>query len=413
MIVEKKTVRFAARPYRLENAIRHYAWGTRNRDAFIPRLIGKQAEPDTPYAELWIGAHPAAPSHLVTEEGRIPLDRAIASDPESILGESVVRRFGPTLPFLLKVLSAGEPLSIQAHPDKRRARILHARDPAHYPDGNYKPEIAVALDGLTALAGFKPPREMAEALNACPEIAEFAGMESAAVNRDARGRKAFFTHLMRRSQSEPDRLIDAVERLKTRILQKTRRSETEALFLTLRDRYPDADAGLFSLFLLNLIHLGPGEGLFLGPGIPHAYIRGNIVECMANSDNVVRAGLTPKFRDAETLVEILDYDTTRPVLFRPDSSEREILYAPPVSEFSLSRRRLEAGEASCIGAVASIRMILVTEGALELSWDAEGIPGSETFGRGSSVLIPASLGKFWITAPAGTLFFAVRVPESR
>ena len=142
------------RPFKLISKIQYYDWGTKNAAAFIPSFLGIPAEKDRPYAELWIGAHPTAPSEILLNGQPVPLDKAIESAPREILGEDVARRFGGKLPFLLKVLSAGAPLSIQTHPNKEQAHRLHAKDPAHYPDDNHKPEIAIALDGLTAIAGF-------------------------------------------------------------------------------------------------------------------------------------------------------------------------------------------------------------------------------------------------------------------
>ena len=135
-----------ARPYRLHNQIQHYAWGTRDNDAFIPHLLQFDPEPGVPYAELWIGTHPKAPSQVELPDGSMMLLHDwIAQEPRAALGKAVHARFGG-LPFLFKVLSAAQSLSIQAHPNKAQAETLHEQDPAHYPDDNHKPEIAIALD---------------------------------------------------------------------------------------------------------------------------------------------------------------------------------------------------------------------------------------------------------------------------
>jgi mannose-6-phosphate isomerase len=140
----------------MQNPIQNYDWGTRNKEAYIPQLLGIDAKPDTPYGELWLGAHPKAPSMVWVDGELTPLDQWISAHPIEVLGKAVARKFNGQLPFLLKVLSAGEALSIQAHPNKAQAKILHATDPLHYPDDNHKPEIAIALDSLTALVGIKP-----------------------------------------------------------------------------------------------------------------------------------------------------------------------------------------------------------------------------------------------------------------
>ena len=145
---------FKAQPYLLKGTLQHYAWGTQNKDAFIPHFINIPVERDTPYAELWMGAHPKAPSTLALDNNNMPLDKCIEMFPEEILGKAIFARF-KQLPFLFKVLSAAQALSIQAHPNKAQAEKLHMQDPEHYPDDNHKPEIAIALSNLTALAGFK------------------------------------------------------------------------------------------------------------------------------------------------------------------------------------------------------------------------------------------------------------------
>ncbi len=156
--------RIYRRPFKLLNKIQHYDWGTTNDNAFIPHLLGFSAVRDLPYAELWIGAHPSAPSDIVLQGRQSPLNKVIHDFPLEILGEYVARRFDNRFPFLLKVLSAARALSIQTHPDKEQAGKLHAADPAHYPDDNHKPEIAIALDSLTAIAGFRPPKDIAGTL---------------------------------------------------------------------------------------------------------------------------------------------------------------------------------------------------------------------------------------------------------
>ena len=164
-----------ARPYLLKNSIQHYAWGTRGNQAFIPNLLGFKPEPGIPYAELWIGAHPKAPSNIVVGEMVVPLDQWINAYPAQILGSKVANKFSNQLPFLFKVLYASESLSIQVHPNKAQANALHMRDPIHYPDANHKPELAIALDSLTALMGIKPFADIQETLRRYPEIADFIG----------------------------------------------------------------------------------------------------------------------------------------------------------------------------------------------------------------------------------------------
>ena len=204
------------RPYLLINQIQSYAWGARGEDAFIPRLLGIEPEPDTPYAELWMGAHPNAPSQVVVDGSQVSLRQLIAQYPREILGQAIAERFSGQLPFLFKVLSTAESLSIQAHPTKEQARLLHARDPEHYPDDNHKPELAVALDSLTALMGIKPFSGILETLERYPELADFVGREIAsrvksAARADPQHQKArlqeLYAKLVKRSVAHKEELV--------------------------------------------------------------------------------------------------------------------------------------------------------------------------------------------------------------
>lgn len=391
-------------PYRLHNAIQPYSWGARGPEAFIPRLLGIPAAPHQPYAELWIGTHPNAPSHVTVGGERVSLAELVAAHPGAILGQAASRRFENSLPFLFKVLSADEALSIQAHPNKVQAQRLHARDPEHYPDANHKPEVAIALDALTALAGLKSADELRVTLATYPEIAAFIEGDGSAAVPAARDS---YTALLRRALAGPEALIAASQRLAARLAQATRPlTEIESLFLKLREVYTDADVGLFSLFLLNLVHLQAGEGLYIPAGVPHAYLKGNIVECMANSDNVVRAGLTSKFKDAEALLEILAHDAVPLPILRPHEDAGETRYLTPAEEFEMRRLTLETGASREMTGSDSVEVALIIEGSLRIVWPG----GAETYRRGESFLIPACQGAWQLTALEATMLFRVVVP---
>jgi mannose-6-phosphate isomerase len=390
------------RPYLLVNKIQHYAWGTRGKDAFIPRFLGIEPDADQPYAELWMGTHPAAPSDVVVDGARAPLPRLVAEHPAEILGPRVSTEFNGKFPFLFKVLSAAEALSIQAHPDKAQAERLHARDPAHYPDGNHKPEIAIALDSLMALAGFKPFSEILQALEAHPELAGFVGQATVSRLRQAQQPTAtqerdlvrtMYSVLMKRSLTRQEALADSINQLASRLHSKDALTEQEQIFLELVPKYP-GDVGLFSIFLLNLVHLERGQGVFIGAGIPHAYLKGNIVECMAASDNVVRAGLTPKYKDVETLVEILTYETGPVSILNEGADQTETIYHTPASEFQVARWQLKSGQGWREIDNDTPAILLITQGQVRLAWAA----GEERFQRGQSILIPAFLKEWELTA---------------
>jgi mannose-6-phosphate isomerase len=405
------------RPYLLVNQIQPYAWGARGADAFIPRLLGMEPQPDTPYAELWMGAHPNAPSQVVVDGAQVSLRQLIAQYPREILGQAVAEKFSGQLPFLFKVLSTAESLSIQAHPTKEQARLLHARDPKHYPDDNHKPELAVALDSLTALMGFKPFSGILETLKRYPELANFVGREIAA---RAKGTKhaapqqqkallrELYATLVKRSVAHEEELIPATGRLEARLeASADDLREEERLFLDLRKKYSGADVGLFTIFLLNLVHLEEGQGVFIDADIPHAYLKGNIVECMANSDNVVRAGLTPKFKDVETLVDILTYEMGPPPIIAGDAGAAEVTYQTPADEFQVSRLRMQPGQERAESTGGGPAVLLVTQDDVRIGWEG----GETKLRRGQSVLIPALLETFSLFAETPVELFSVTVPS--
>jgi mannose-6-phosphate isomerase len=407
---------FDPRPYLLINQIQLYAWGARGAGAFIPNLLGMEAEPGVPYAELWMGAHPNAPSQVAIDGAQVSLRQLIAQHPREILGQAVAERFSGQLPFLFKVLSTAESLSIQAHPTKEQARLLHARDPEHYPDDNHKPELAVALDSLAALMGFKPFSGILETLERYPELADFVGRgiavrakgtEHAAPQQQKAILRELYATLVKRSVAHEEELVQATGRLAERLEASTDDlHEEERLFLELREKYSGADVGLFTIFLLNLVHLREGQGVFIDADIPHAYLKGNIVECMANSNNVVRAGLTPKFKDVETLVDILTYEMGPPSIIEGDAGAAEITYQTPADEFQVGRLRMQPGQERAESTGGGPQILLVTAGEVIIRWKG----GEATFQRGQSVLLPAFLGGFGLKAPASAELFRVQVP---
>jgi len=404
------------KPYTLRNTIQHYAWGAQNGSAFIPKLLGVPAEPGVPYAEMWMGAHPTAPSSVVTESGRVPLDAWIARNPEAILGQAVASRFDAKLPFLLKVLSIGHPLSIQAHPSKAQAEALHARDPEHYPDNNHKPEIAIALEGLTALVGVKPLSELVKTLRTYPEIAAFIGADTTARVTDAVGLgsaeadvrvRRIFSALIERARAEPQALSETIATLDQRFNRPHRAAgEIERLFVDLAVEYPDGDLGLLILFLLNLVHLEPGQAVYTPAGVPHVHLSGSVVECMAASDNVVRAGLTPKFKDSETLLEIMDARPRPVAITSSDPEAEETIYTTPAVEFEVTRWRLQRGKQYRQVTNERPSILLATAHKVLLSWPT----GTRYLKQGQSVLIPASVPWYTLTSQLSAEVFRATVP---
>lgn len=295
-----------------------------------------------PYAELWMGTHPNGPSVLKNSS---TLEEWIGKDP-SVLGEESRKVFGDTLPYLFKVLSVNKALSIQAHPDKKHAEKLHKDRPDVYKDPNHKPEMAIALTDFEGLCGFRPLSQIQANLQSVPQLAEAVGKANVEAlvkcNKENHGSalKNAFTALM---NCPKDTLAKTLSSLKEEIDKKTCLTGTERLFQRLWYDFP-GDVGCFVIYFLNLLVLKPGEAMFLGPNLPHAYLSGDCIECMACSDNVVRAGLTPKLIDVPTLCEMLIYEcpedgkVEEKFKFKPEAdSDNSVVYDAPVPDFSVAK----------------------------------------------------------------------------
>ncbi|KAG4926150.1 hypothetical protein GYH30_051504 [Glycine max] len=363
---------------RLHCSVKNYDWGLPGRVSEVARLhalnSASEFHAEDPYAELWMGTHDSGPSFLASSNGNengVSLKAWISENPD-VLGHKVLHKWGSDLPFLFKVLSVGKALSIQAHPDKELARTLHKLHPDLYKDGNHKPEMALALTNFEALCGFITLKELKGVLHTVPEIVELVGATNTNLvlqTNDQDGEEkvkpvlqAVFTDLMSASK---DRVTDAVNRLKSCLLKKSevrQLTDKEQLVLRLEKQYP-ADVGVIAAFFLNHVKLNPGEALFLGANEPHAYLSGECVECMATSDNVVRAGLTPKHRDVQTLCSMLTYKQGSPEILRGVSVNPYVnKYTPPFEEFEIDRCILPQGETVVFPAVPGPSIFLVTVG---------------------------------------------------
>ncbi|MGB2921805.1 MAG: mannose-6-phosphate isomerase, class I [Mycobacterium sp.] len=330
----------------LRGAVRTYAWGSRTAIAEFTRAPSPTAHPE---AELWFGAHPGDPAHLCTDDGEQSLLEALRADPEGELGAAVRGRFGDTLPFLVKVLAADEPLSLQAHPSTEQAVEGFTREdrmgiPVSAPDRNYrdrshKPELLVALGPFEALAGFRPAARSVELMCAlAPDVLE-PFVHLLAGQSDADGLRALFTTWITCPQPDLDRLVPAVLDGAISYLRSGQQefaSEAKTV-LELGERYP-GDAGVLASLLLNRITLAPGEGIYLPAGNLHAYLQGIGVEVMANSDNVLRGGLTPKHVDVPELLRVLDFSPANDVVVHPETVRdgAELVYQTPAPEFAVS-----------------------------------------------------------------------------
>ncbi|GAA2059417.1 mannose-6-phosphate isomerase, class I [Streptomyces albiaxialis] len=400
---------------RLENTVRPYAWGS---TTALPELLGTPPTGE-PQAELWMGAHPGAPSRVERATGTVSLLDAVSADPEGELGERTVRAFGPRLPFLLKLLAAASPLSLQVHPDLAQAAEGYADeeergvplDAPHrnYKDTNHKPELICALTPFDGLCGFRAADDAAalldgldvgglkpyvDILHARPESDALREVLSAVLTAD----KDEMAETVAQATAAAERLA---EEEPSGTLTAGRIAEY-AVYAGIARHYP-GDPGVIAAMLLNHVHLRPGEALFLGAGVPHAYLDGLGVEIMANSDNVLRCGLTPKHVDVPELLRIVRFEPTEPAILRPEAdSDEEELYETPVDEFRLSRYVLAPGAGSHPLDAGAPQILLCTAGQAVLR-DTDN--GAElTLDRGGSAFVPA--GERVHVSGDGTLFRA-------
>lgn len=405
-MIEKKA-------YKLHNFIQHYEWGTKGDDAFIPKLLGIIPE-DRPYAELWIGAHPRLSSKIYIDNELVSLNQLIEDYPSEILGAEVANRFYNKLPYLLKVLSAGKALSIQTHPNKTQAEELHKKDPKNYPDDNHKPEIAIVLDRLEALVGFQTPSQIRQNLSNYPILKTFLNEKAVenfenSISNGFKNEKALekiITSLML-NESNKNELQNCIESIAEQVITKEPLSKTDRLFLKLKKQY-GIDIGLLTIFFLNHLDLSEGEAIFTPAGIPHAYLEGNIVECMANSDNVVRAGLTPKFKDVNTLLDILDYSKTNALISGNKEEIGIFKYTPPIQEFVIERIELSNDDKFSFNTNNRIEILLITEGKISLVIKDNN--DALLYSKGEVLLFPALVDKYSLISKTVSTVFRVTVP---
>ncbi|RVW84573.1 Mannose-6-phosphate isomerase 1 [Vitis vinifera] len=324
---------------RLRCSVQNYDWGRLGSESTVARLFsmnsGAEVQLDKPYAELWMGTHESGPSFLIGEGKSRTLKSWISENP-NVLGDEVVEKWGSDLPFLFKVLSVAKALSIQAHPDKELARTLHKLQPHVYKDDNHKPEMALAITEFQALCGFVSLGELKIVLKDVPEIVEVVG------------------------SADANQVLDVSEEDgKEKVRQLT---DKEQLVLRLEKQYP-GDVGVISAFFFNYVKLNPGEALYLGANEPHAYLYGECIECMATSDNVVRAGLTPKHRDVQTLCSMLTYKQGFPeILQGVPLNPYTRRYLPPFDEFEVDCCSLPKGASAMFPAVEGPSIFVVTVG---------------------------------------------------
>jgi mannose-6-phosphate isomerase len=399
--------------YTLINTIQKYAWGDRH---IMPDFMRKANPDNEPWAELWMGAHPKAPSRVVRwppasdEPGLSTLDALIAADPISMLGQETVRCFDGKLPFLFKLLAAGMPLSIQAHPARAKARRGYEKEQEtsipldaserNYKDPNHKPETIIALSRFEGLCGFRPIDEIVTNIKlvAGQHWRHYAGRLA-----DDPGKlelSVLFYNMISAKDDTKARILRTTLHRAERIIKDEPPASTNARTFgwikRLMDIYPD-DIGAVAPLMLNLFDLRPGQALFLGPGEPHAYLGGFGAEIMANSDNVLRGGLTSKYVDVPEFISVLGYDShSIEVLEAIPGEDGFMNYPDRCADFSIARATINNSLESGARPDAP-EILLCTSGELQIDAAEQHHSGRLAMLRGDSVFVPANVPAYRIT----------------
>lgn len=370
--------------WQLTNTVRHYPWGSHT---VIPELLGEPCPAEQPCAELWMGAHPDDPS--VLSDGT-PLDKAIAAEPEAMLGSAVVEHFGPRLPFLMKVLAADAPLSLQAHPTTAQAEAGYAaeeaagiprNDPTRtFKDPHHKPELLLALTPFEALCGFRPVELSLHCL-AKLQIPELKPTIAALARG---GLRAAIPQLLGLTDAARAELVSSVAAAAASFVAAADPEfiNTYRWAASLAETYP-GDAGVVISLMCNHLKLAPGEAVYLPAGNLHAYLSGAGVEVMASSDNVLRGGLTSKHVDLAALIEVLDFTDAKVPVLHPVLGPGGLRYPVPIEDFDLTRCQLDSGSGALT--TAGPQVLLCTEGTAVLGTGS----GELVLEKGRSAFVPA------------------------
>ena len=381
----------------LDNPSQTYAWGSRTA---IPEFLGR--EPSTePQAELWLGSHPKAPSRVSVGGRLIPLDQLIQRYTAQILGPG-----HETLPFLLKVLAAEEPLSIQAHPDPQQAAAGFAREEAlgiprsaferNYRDANAKPELIYALTPFRMLRGFRPAGAIRRGFEALGILEDLPGADHLSASSPL-ALRAFFERYLPRTKAQKRALAPILARAVDGARQRENDAPEFACIVELARFYP-GDPGILAPLFLHWLELEPGQAIYTGAGILHAYLHGVGIELMINSDNVLRGGLTPKHVDVPELMRVLEFQPTPPDLLQPVRFGRgDERFSAPDGSFVLGRIHVEADRPREVAA-GRVEVLLCYEGRGVLTNPESGL--ELDFSRGTSLLVPASVGHYRIHGDA-------------
>lgn len=398
--------------YKLTGKVQHYAWGG---TAYIPQLLGISNTTQQPYAEYWMGAHASAASLIEQNANhRIALNELIVNNPAQWLGEKTAARFG-SLPYLFKVLDVKDMLSIQVHPSKAEAEKGFARENEagialnaphrNYKDDNHKPEVMVALSEFWLLHGFKEKDLLHRILQ---ETEEFQTLLPVF---EKEGYYGLYKQVMELPQVTVDNLLSPLLQEAEPLYKANQLSKSDPAYWACKTvtshngNYTGIDRGIFSIYFFNIVQLQPGQAIFQGAGVPHAYLEGQNIELMSNSDNVLRGGLTPKHIDVPELLKHTLFEGIVPQIMNGEKHGAETVYHCPVPDFEVSS--ITVNKLSAYRHTAfSVEILLLTEGEADITTP------EQTFHlkKGESVLVGASE-TYSISAGTKAILYKAGVPE--
>lgn len=393
--------------YKLQGKHRHYDWGG---NSFLPQLMKEENVNHLPYAEYWMGAHPSASSIIETKEGQKDLAQLINEKPDSWLGKTIAKKF-KALPYLFKILDVQEMLSIQVHPTKENALLGYQRENAlgiainashrNYKDTNHKPEVMVALSDFWLLHGFLAPELLKRRLNAYsflkPLLKEFKGNNY----------QHLYSYFMQLSTAQSDAFLKPLLEEAKKEMAKGKITKSSPHWWAIKyykEGVPskNIDKGIFSIYILNIVQVAKYQGIFQGAGVLHAYLEGQNIELMANSDNVLRGGLTPKHIDVKELLQHINFTSTTPKLLKGKKlNVQETLYGCPVPDFGLTKIALKGGEVYTM-TTYSLEILLVMEGTV--------IMEDNSYNKGDSILLIPNT-KLTIKTKTASILFKAFVPK--
>lgn len=392
--------------FKLKGKVQHYAWGGYH---FIPSLLKIDNRANKPFAEYWLGTHNAAPTEVIDKN--ISLHDLILQNPSSFLGNEVYQLF-KGLPYLFKVLDIKDMLSIQVHPTKEEAvkgflleeqKGIPINAPnRNYKDQNHKPEMMIALSEFWLLHGFKNKLAIENILTENAELNIFLPLFK------KEGYKGLYQTLMEMPQEQVNTIltplvIKAINQKKQHQLTKNHPEWWIAKWYNHSTTFTDIDRGIFSIYLLNLVQLQKGEAIFQKAGVLHAYLEGQNIELMANSDNVLRGGLTPKHIDINELMLHTLFEPIEPTIIYPEIIAEEKKYPCPVNDFAISAIELNAGK-EYNALATSFEILIVMEGAVIIK-DKENcvIKKGEVFGIAANT-------HYGFTSTGNTILYKAFVP---